>query len=514
MRKTVVWCSILASAVSLAPGTVQAQGHFLRGDSNADKEIDVSDAVFTLLYLFVGSVSPRCLDALDFNDSGEINVTDAIDLLHFAFMAGAPPAAPFPVFEADPTSDALSCLPELPGSVIAGGSIITGNIAVDVTLTPDKTYRLVSSAFFKEGTTLTIEAGVTILCDSATKAYMAVERGARIFAVGTSTHPVVFTSDKPVGQRKAGDWGGVIICGRGPTNFVGGEWVVKGFQNLRAGGGANPDPEESSGRLSYVRFEYTGASVGDASPAPLTAITFTALGSGTQLDHIMAKQTKDDGLEWYGGTCNLRYGLSVAVEDDSVDCEYGWQGHAQFVACIQKPAAGNNGWQIAEDDTQPRLEPLTLPTLCNVTLLGAYASGSRSAYGLRVRRFAGVNLYNGILQGWHDGGISLSTDFGPVSVDRCALYGNTTTCASSTTGACAKLFEAPLQNIVATQTTVVDASNIEDPDLRGIASRLPEPLDPTGIDPWFEPATYAGAVPPEGQGEDWTHESWISWQSK
>jgi hypothetical protein len=149
-----------------------------------------------------------------------------------------------------------------------------------------------------------------------------------------------------------------------------------------------------------------------------------------------------------------------------------------------------------------------------VTLLGAYASGSRSGYGLRVRRFAGVNFYNGILQGWHSAGVSLSTDFGPVSVDRCAWYGNVAQCTSSSSPeTCTGLFQPPLENIIATASTVVDASNIEDPDLRGVASQLPEPLDPSAIDPWFEPVTYVGGVPPEGQGEDWTHESWISWQA-
>jgi hypothetical protein len=480
----------------------------LRGDSNHDQDIDVSDAVYTLLYLFVGSTPPPCLDALDVDDNGSVEVTDAIGLLGFLFTAGPAPAAPFPVFEADPTPDELSCLPEVPGPVTDGGSVITGDITEDVTLIPDKTYRVVSGAYFKEGTTLTIEAGVTILCDSDTTAFLVIERGARIQAVGTSTHPVVLTSDQPVGERRSGDWGGFLICGRGPTNVDGGEWVVKGFQGLWAGGADNPDPTESSGRVSYLRVEYAG---GNVMGFPLTAITFCALGSETQLDHIMAKYGRDDGLEWYGGTCSLKYGIAFGVEDDGIDCEYGWQGSAQFVVCLQDPRAGNNGWQIAEDDEQPRLEPLTLPTLSNVTLLGAYASGSRSADGLRAERWAGVNLYNGILQGWHDSGIDYNDDHGPVVLDHCAFYDNDTDCEGSST-LCGELFEPPLVNVAADETLVVDPDTLDDPDLRGIATRLPAPLDPTGIDAWFDPVTYVGAVPPEGEGPDWTHERWISWQ--
>jgi hypothetical protein len=77
------------------------------------------------------------LDAADFDDSGSIDISDAIGLLRYSFIAGMPPAAPFPVFE----------------------------------------------------------AGVTILGDTNSKGILIVERGAQIFAVGTETHPVVFTSD-------------------------------------------------------------------------------------------------------------------------------------------------------------------------------------------------------------------------------------------------------------------------------------------------------------------------------
>ncbi|MGQ9589177.1 MAG: hypothetical protein ACUVYA_02655 [Planctomycetota bacterium] len=499
---------LFAGAASLIPAFASAQGHFLRGDSNHDREIDVSDAVTTLLHLFVGAETPPCLDALDFDDSGSIEITDAIGLLRFAFTGGAAPAAPFPVFEADPTPDALACLPEVPGSVTAGGSILTGEITQDVTLRADKTYRIVSGAYMKPGTTLTIEPGVTIFGDSATRAFLALERGARIFAVGTRTHPVVFTSDKPVGQRRAGDWGGVIVCGRAPANPVGGEWVVKGFQSLVAGGGSSPDPEESSGRMSYVRVEYAG---GDVMGYPLTALTFAAVGSGTQLDHIMAKEGRDDGLEWYGGTSSLKYALAVGIEDDGIDCEYGWQGRVQFAVCFQKPSAGNHGWQAAEDDTQPLLEPRTVPTLSNVTLLGAYASGSRSAGGLRLRRWAGANFFNGIIQGWHEAGVLLSSNFGPVDVDRTAFYGNATNCSGSTT-VCTTLFSPPHVNVAATGPLVMDAEHLEHPNLRGIASRLPPVLDPALIDPWFDSVSYVGAVPPEGEGDDWTHEPWISWE--
>jgi hypothetical protein len=37
-------------------------------------------------------------------------------------------------------------------------------------------------------------------------------------AEGTPEKPIVFTSERPAGQRQPGDWGGVIIIGNGITN--------------------------------------------------------------------------------------------------------------------------------------------------------------------------------------------------------------------------------------------------------------------------------------------------------
>jgi len=301
------------------PICASAQSCFLRGDSNHDRTLDLSDAVFNLRYLFAQGEVPPCEDAADVNDDGEIGVSDVVYFLSFLFAGGKPPAPPFPVFEGDPTADSLSCLPEVPGAVTEGGSVLSGDITEDVTLTPDKTYRLVGTVYIKEGATLKIEAGVTIMGDSATRAALVVERGAKMEAVGTRTHPVVFTSDKAVGHRSPGDWSGIAIVGRAPNDVPGGEWEINGLPGVWAGGGDDPDPNDSSGRVSYVRVAFSGnAAFGSKK---LTAIAFYSVGAGTQLDHIQAVYGNDDGIEWYGGTCSLKYGFSLAVEDEGFDCQ-------------------------------------------------------------------------------------------------------------------------------------------------------------------------------------------------
>ncbi len=82
---------------------------FARGDANMDKRIDISDAVTTLSYLFLGMGELECLDAADANDDGELNITDPIYLLEHLFLGGAPPPPPYPEAGLDPTPDDLGC---------------------------------------------------------------------------------------------------------------------------------------------------------------------------------------------------------------------------------------------------------------------------------------------------------------------------------------------------------------------------------------------------------------------
>ena len=82
---------------------------FLRGDVDGDQSIEITDAVFTLNYLFVGGRIPLCLDAVDVNDNASIELTDAIFNLNYLFLGGGAPAAPFPECGTDPSADDIGC---------------------------------------------------------------------------------------------------------------------------------------------------------------------------------------------------------------------------------------------------------------------------------------------------------------------------------------------------------------------------------------------------------------------
>jgi hypothetical protein len=82
----------------------------VRGDATADGEINITDAVSTLGYLFLGGTEPDCLEAADADDSGDLLLTDAIYLLGYLFLGGEQPPAPFGECAEDPNlGEGLGC---------------------------------------------------------------------------------------------------------------------------------------------------------------------------------------------------------------------------------------------------------------------------------------------------------------------------------------------------------------------------------------------------------------------
>lgn len=86
-------------------GVAPTDPQFIRGDCNADADLNISDAITTLDGLFGSTVLDQCPDACDSNDDGSFDISDAIFSLAFLFTAGATPAAPFPDCGEDPTAD-------------------------------------------------------------------------------------------------------------------------------------------------------------------------------------------------------------------------------------------------------------------------------------------------------------------------------------------------------------------------------------------------------------------------
>ena len=95
--------------VTAIPAPTGQEVQFVRGNVNGDLVVDISDAISVLNYLFVAGASPSCLSAADANDDRAVDISDGIFILTTLFTEGGLLPPPYPGCGKDPTPDELSC---------------------------------------------------------------------------------------------------------------------------------------------------------------------------------------------------------------------------------------------------------------------------------------------------------------------------------------------------------------------------------------------------------------------
>jgi YVTN family beta-propeller protein len=104
--------SLVLVGLALAPSSSSAQlVHFQRGDSDGNLRLEITDAINSLGFLFLGNpVTLPCRDAADADDNGRLEISDPILTLGFLFLGNPLSLAPpFLVCGSDPTPDGLEC---------------------------------------------------------------------------------------------------------------------------------------------------------------------------------------------------------------------------------------------------------------------------------------------------------------------------------------------------------------------------------------------------------------------
>ena len=293
----------------------------------------------------------------------------------------------------------------------------------DYKLDASKKYVLRGWVYIQNGSKITIPAGTIIKGDKETMASLIIEPGAQIIAQGTSTAPIVFTSNQPAGQRKPGDWGGLIICGNGINNKT--SQQIEGGPRTTHGGNKEDD---NSGILSYVRVEFAGYPF--ETDKEINGITFGSVGSGTQVDHIQVSYSNDDSFEWFGGSVNCKYLVAYHGWDDDFDTDNGFRGRMQFLLSVRNPKLADtsysNGFESDNNADASTEEPFTQAAFCNVSLIGPVGqddnfvnlsgtgnyidggtynpnNGSKLGQfqsGVQIRRNSHITLANSVVSGW------------------------------------------------------------------------------------------------------------------
>ncbi|WP_196886932.1 hypothetical protein [Aureivirga sp. CE67] len=280
-----------------------------------------------------------------------------------------------------------------------------GTFDEDVTLDASLTYNLSGPIIMKDGTTLTIPAGTVIEATGTTSSYIAISQGAKINVNGTADNPVVMTSGEAT--QSAGDWGGLVICGKAPiNNTVDGGTAISEVGDLTYGGS---DSNDNSGSIKYLRVEYTGATFNGSKE--FNGVSFFGVGAGTTADYIQSYKGGDDGIEFFGGTVNGSHLVTIDHADDSIDFADGWSGTGEYWYIKDGDKAGIEGSNNGDDAGKT---PLTTANVSKVSIVNV--GRSKNEGGIFVKEGGGEWTMSDIFISDSETGIFMKgTEDDPVS---------------------------------------------------------------------------------------------------
>jgi trimeric autotransporter adhesin len=275
--------------------------------------------------------------------------------------------------------------------------LVQGTFHDNIKFTKDKAWYLSGAVFIGNnsqdpsaavGNKLEIEPGTVIRGDtsSSNPGVLIITRGSDIDAQGTAAEPITFTSANEPGDRDAGDWGGLILNGyaRVQGGYAEGEGGTGEY-----GGGASPIAADNSGTIKYVRVQFGGKLF--TSDNELNGIVFQGVGSGTTVEYIQVHLNADDGIEFFGGSVQVKYYVGTGNEDDTLDGDDAWNGSAQHVILHHYP--GDAGSLIEADGDAEDVFPPSNAILANITAISSTATDS----GFRFKSDANYDMYNSVI---------------------------------------------------------------------------------------------------------------------
>ncbi|MET1254878.1 hypothetical protein [Aliikangiella maris] len=370
-----------------------------------------------------------------------------------------------------------------------------------------------------DSATLYIEPGTTLIGETGDD-FLVARRGSKIEALGSASAPITMTSIQDVtGQATdIGQWGGLVLLGNAPSNLcdtsdAGDDADATELANcsIAAEGDAGlyggDDPADNSGTLRYVVVKQAGKTLGSGDE--LNGISFAGVGNGTTVDYIHVHENLDDGVEFFGGTVNVRHVVLTGNGDDSFDWSFGWTGKAQYVLVKQNDTKANRGFELDNGEDFPLATPLTKPTVANITIIGSTATDEGSE-GILLRNGTAGALHNVIVTGPAGMGECLEVDGAEAkaqaeaanlvmthSVMACENGENFKGDINATTTV-EQWFLSQTGNAVAANMAAV---------LSGYETISTNPAaDMNAIDSWFDDVDFIGAVK---EDDDWTA-GWVT----
>ncbi|MCG8308617.1 MAG: hypothetical protein MI975_14590 [Cytophagales bacterium] len=312
------------------------------------------------------------------------------------------------------------------------------DFVADVIYTLEKgEYMFDGLVYLENGGEINIPAGTVVRFKQApttgdpTSAFV-ITRGAKIFAEGSNTEPVIFTAEEDLNgstpnlqPSENGKWGGLVILGSAPVMKKGNTLLqIEGISTSESrgqygwGDAAFPQatPNQSSGVLKYVSIRYTGFALNGQPGDEIQGLTLGGVGAGTMIDYVESFSSDDDGIEIFGGTVDLKHFVVAYASDDSYDLDEGWRGKGQFLFALQGDGAVSKydhagEWDGAGNGTD---DPFSAPNLVNCTFVGPGTTPVEVQHDRAIlwrEAFAGKVL-NSIITDMPLLGLKITEDFG------------------------------------------------------------------------------------------------------
>lgn len=397
---------------------------------------------------------------------------------------------------------------------------VSGEITQDRTMTSNNTWLLsgkvsVGQETEADGTggtrvELAVEPGTTVAGKDA-NSFLVVTRGSQINADGAVSQPIIFTSAADIQRGSSStanaldeaftsEWGGIVVNGLATINGCdSGICEADGEGDSGRYGGV--DDDDNSGIMRYVQVKYAGNPITDDDE--LNGIAFEGVGRGTTLDYIHVHNGADDGVEFFGGTADIKHLIITGADDDSLDWTKGWRGRAQYVLIMQNDnqSASDQGIEADNNGSNNDATPFAQPTLSNVTLIGGETRGD---IGILLREGTGASIYNTVVADFLDACLDL---------DQAATYarrdGPDGITMESTRLSCDMPFDdgtedADLESWFLGQPNNSVGTSTLSGFFNGVEENEVVATDVNAIDSWFDTTDYAGAVRSDDSSENWT----------
>lgn len=279
---------------------------------------------------------------------------------------------------------------------------LSGSIQDTRTLDASVEYLLTGPLIVEDGATLNIPAGTTIKAQKGFGSYILVLQGGKINVNGTANAPVTMTAD--IEDAAQGHWGGLIINGKAPLS--GGETGKTEINNAYTYGGTNA--ADNSGSITYLILAYTGAR--SSADVEHNGLTLNGVGNGTKIENVYIPDGADDGIEFFGGSVNVKNLLVVNSDDDMFDFTQGYNGtlenaygiwEAGYVSSEEDPRGVEADGNL--DGNNPDQQGQSNFTIKNMTIDLRLAANTAEGYYmhdvLKIRRGAKATIENALVKG-------------------------------------------------------------------------------------------------------------------